>query len=331
MKKEVIAHKNPKSPISEVFRTLRTNIQFMNVDKKMKVLLLTSTFPSEGKSWVAANLAVTFAQAGKKVVLIDSDMRKGRQYAIFGISPRPGLSNFLSSVEIDENGNMSEDLGNYIQTTEVENLYVMAAGNVPPNPSELLVSTPMIRLLDELKTMCDIIIIDGTPSELVTDSVILSRLADSTVIVTAHKLTKKDALERVVKNIKNVGGRIAGVVINKVPVSAKRYGDRYYYYGEDKILSGKKTKDKVDLNKFKDSVNSKRSNGEINQNQYHNKNIERKNDVAIEQEKNNMKENIQNTVTEKNAQNVEKVSLDKTNDILKQINEYLEKEKKKLQ
>ena len=331
MKKEVIAHKNPKSPISEVFRTLRTNIQFMNVDKKMKVLLLTSTFPSEGKSWVAANLAVTFAQAGKKVVLIDSDMRKGRQYAIFGISPRPGLSNFLSSVEIDENGNMSEDLGNYIQTTEVENLYVMAAGNVPPNPSELLVSTPMIRLLDELKTMCDIIIIDGTPSELVTDSVILSRLADSTVIVTAHKLTKKDALERVVKNIKNVSGRIAGVVINKVPVSAKRYGDRYYYYGEDKILSGKKTKDKVDLNKFKDSVNSKRSNGEINQNQYHNKNIERKNDVAIEQEKNNMKENIQNTVTEKNAQNVEKVSLDKTNDILKQINEYLEKEKKKLQ
>lgn len=335
MKKEVIAHKNPKSPISEVFRTLRTNIQFMNVDKKMKVLLLTSTFPSEGKSWVAANLAVTFAQAGKKVVLIDSDMRKGRQYAIFGISPRPGLSNFLSSVEIDENGNMSEDLGNYIQTTEVENLYVMAAGNVPPNPSELLVSTPMIRLLDELKTMCDIIIIDGTPSELVTDSVILSRLADSTVIVTAHKLTKKDALERVVKNIKNVGGRIAGVVINKVPVSAKRYGDRYYYYGEDKILSGKKTKDKVDLNKlnfkFKDSVNSKRSNGEINQNQYHNKNIESKNDVAIENEKNNMKENIQSTVTENNAQNVEKVSLDKTNDILKQINEYLEKEKKKLQ
>ena len=99
--------------------------------------------------------------------------------------------------------------------------------------------------------------------------------------------------------------------------------------------SGKKTKDKVDLNKlnfkFKDSVNSKRSNGEINQNQYHNKNIESKNDVAIENEKNNMKENIQSTVTENNAQNVEKVSLDKTNDILKQINEYLEKEKKKLQ
>ena len=139
MKKEVIAHKNPKSPISEVFRTLRTNIQFMNVNKKMKTLLVTSTFPSEGKSWVASNLAVTFAQAGKKVVLIDADMRKGRQYAIFGVSPKPGLSNFLSQVEIDENGNLSGSIENYIQTTEVENLYVITAGNVPPNPSELLV------------------------------------------------------------------------------------------------------------------------------------------------------------------------------------------------
>jgi len=173
MKKEVIAHKNPKSPISEVFRTLRTNIQFMNVSKKMKTLLITSTFPSEGKSWVASNLAVTFAQAGKKVVLIDADMRKGRQYAIFGLSPKPGLSNFLSQVEIDKNGRLSEDVRNYIQATEVENLFVITAGNVPPNPSELLVSAQMIGLLDALKSSCDMIIIDGTPSELVTDSVIL--------------------------------------------------------------------------------------------------------------------------------------------------------------
>ena len=128
MKKEVIAHKNPKSPISEVFRTLRTNIQFMNVSKKMKTLLITSTFPSEGKSWVASNLAVTFAQAGKKVVLIDADMRKGRQYAIFGLSPKPGLSNFLSQVEIDKNGRLSEDVRNYIQATEVENLFVITDG-----------------------------------------------------------------------------------------------------------------------------------------------------------------------------------------------------------
>ena len=144
MKKVVIAHKIPKSPFSEVFWTLRTNIQFMDVNKKMRVLLVTSTFPSEGKSWVASNLAVTFAQAGKKVVLIDADMRKGRQYAIFGLSPKPGLSNFLSQVEIDDKGRLSEDVRNYIQATEVENLYVITAGNVPPNPSELLVSPQMI-------------------------------------------------------------------------------------------------------------------------------------------------------------------------------------------
>ena len=99
MRKEVIAHKDPKSPISEIFRTLRTNIQFMNTSKRLKVLQITSTFPGEGKSWVASNLAVTFAQAGKKVILIDADMRKGRLYSIFDISPRPGLSNYLSGFD----------------------------------------------------------------------------------------------------------------------------------------------------------------------------------------------------------------------------------------
>lgn len=233
MKKEVVTHKNPKSSISEVFRNLRTNIQFMDVNKRMKTLLVTSTFPGEGKSWIASNLAVTFAQTGKKVILIDADMRKGRQYAIWGVAPKPGLSNFLSQVEIYDDGKMSESIGDYIQETEVDNLYVISAGSVPPNPSELLVSAQMTTLLDELKGICDLIIIDGTPCELVTDSVILSRVVDSTVIVTAHKMTKKDALNRVVKNIQNVGGKIAGVVINKMPISVKEYNERYYY-GESK-------------------------------------------------------------------------------------------------
>ena len=91
MRKELVAELDPKSPISEVFRTLRTNIQFMNTKGKLKSILITSTLPGEGKSWVSSNLAVTFAQAGKKVILIDADMRKGRVYSIFGASPRPGL------------------------------------------------------------------------------------------------------------------------------------------------------------------------------------------------------------------------------------------------
>ena len=241
MRKEVIAQKDPKSPISELFRTIRTNIQFMNANKKMKTLLVTSTFPGEGKSWVASNLAVTFAQAGKRVVLIDADMRKGRQYVIFGTSPTPGLSNLLSELEIDKSETFETDIVNYIQETEVENLFLISSGNVPPNPSELLVSTQMIKMLEKLKNLCDIIIIDGTPCELVTDSVILSRIVDSTVVVTAYKITKREALQRVIKNIQNVGGNLAGVILNRIPISNKKYEEKYYYYGNEKVLDKNKS------------------------------------------------------------------------------------------
>lgn len=322
MKKEVIAHKDPKSPISEVFRTLRTNIQFMNVNKKLKVLLVTSTFPGEGKSWTASNLAVTFAQAGKRVVLIDSDMRKGRTYAIFGISPKPGLSNFLSEAEVNEaTGELSKDVSDYIQATEVENLYVMTAGSVPPNPSELLVSIQMRQMLNELRSLSDIIIIDGTPSELVTDSVILSRIADSTVIVTAHKVTKKDALERVVKNIKNVGGNIAGVVINKVPISSKKYGEKYYYYGSDNSNSKKSRRTRRIVEEDKSSSNNKRS--DYKENAYNSGKNELKKQILNDE----IKQNYLGKNEESKNKNGE--FQDKTNEILNKINTYLEQEKKK--
>ncbi|MBR0351133.1 MAG: CpsD/CapB family tyrosine-protein kinase [Clostridia bacterium] len=229
MRKELLTYKDPKSPVSEVFRTLRTNIQFMSTNKKLKTLLVTSTFPEEGKSWVTANLAVTFAQAGKNVLLIDADMRKGRQYKIFDVLPKPGLSNYLSSIGAEDEEVNDVNIANYIQATGVENLHVLVAGNVPPNPSELLVSSKMRDLLRELKEMCDIVIIDGTPCDLVTDSIILSRFVDSTIIVTAQKETKKEALQRITKNIQNVGGRIAGVVVNKVDMSSKKYKQSYYY------------------------------------------------------------------------------------------------------
>ncbi len=282
MKNEVVAHIDPKSPISEIFRTLRTNIQFINNDKKTKTLLVTSTFPGEGKSWITANLAVTFAQAGKKVVLIDADMRKGRQYAIFGAKPKPGLSNFLSEVGIKEEENISREIMNCMQKTEVKNLYIIPAGSIPPNPSELLVSSKMIKLLEKLESVCDIVIIDGTPCELVTDSLILSRMVDSTIIVTAHKVTKKDALARVVKNVQNVGGNITGVLINKMPVSTKRYEERYYYYGKDPSF-------------FNDNI----------------KQVKKVPPIEIQKPIVNNREN------------------QKTEDILKQMNEYLDKTKRR--
>ncbi len=226
---ELIVHTDPKAPISEVFRTLRTNIQFTNRNKTLQSILITSTMPREGKSWVSANLAVTFAQAGKKVILVDADMRKGRQCNIFNIASRPGLSNYLSNVG-DEEENLS--IEECIQETKVDNLYVISAGSIPPNPSELLVSEEMLNLVEKLKGMCDIVILDGPPTQLVTDAVILARIVDSTVIVAASRETKKEHLRKMIDNIRSVGGKVAGIVVNKLEVSVKQYKETYYY-GEE--------------------------------------------------------------------------------------------------
>ena len=239
MKKELIVSRDPKSPISEIIRTLRTNLQFFSAKGKLKSLLVTSTMPSEGKSWVSSNLAIAFAQAGKRVILIDADMRKGRVYNMFEISQTPGLSNYLSGMgenEEDEAG----DIIKYLQATEVENLLIMPAGNVPPNPSELLGTERMVEMLEKMKEISDIVIVDGTPNQLVTDSLIISRLVDATLIVTADKKTKKEDLKRVVNNIEQIGGKIAGIVINMMPQTAKAYEKTYYYYGSS--TASKKSK-----------------------------------------------------------------------------------------
>lgn len=245
MRKELITYRLPKSPISEIFRSLRTNIQFRNSKRGLKTILVTSTSPSEGKSWVIANLAVTFAQTGKKVILVDCDLRKGRQFSLFGVSPTPGLSNYLSG--INSNGEDSDpNILSYIQQTEVENLYVIPAGNVPPNPSELLVSSQMADCVEELKNIGDLVIFDGTPSCLVTDAVIISRYVDTTMIVSAYKQTKVEDLKKIKKEIENVGGKIAGVVINKSPISQKKYENAYYYGGNSaKKLSTNSNANKV--------------------------------------------------------------------------------------
>ena len=315
MKRELIAQTDPKSLISEIFRTLRTNIQFMTSSKKLQVIQVTSTFPGEGKSYVSSNLAVTFAQAGKKVIIIDADMRKGRLYNIFDVSPRPGLSNYLSGIDADENGEL--DLAGYIQQTGVENLLIMTAGNIPPNPSELLVSPQMNKLLEDLKEVCDIIIIDGTPCQLVTDSIILSRIVDTTVIVTAYKQTKKDTLGRIIKNIQNVGGKIAGVVINKMPITAKKYSETYYY-GSTNIRNVSKTKNRSKINTRNATQLRSRATATL------------KNDTmkVINTDKNETMErpNYRNTNVSTNDTNQNS----NTKQVLDEINKYLKEEKKNL-
>lgn len=228
MKRELIVQRSPKSPIAEVFRTLRTNIQFMNSQKDLKTLLITSTMPGEGKSWVSSNLAITFAQAGKRVALVDADMRKGSLHTMFQADNIPGLSNYLSGIDEVVSDN-KEGIIHYIKPTSIDNLFLIPCGNVPPNPSELLASEKTLAMIDKLKEIFDIVILDGTPGLIVTDALILARIVDSTIIVTSHKSTKKDNLAKVKRDIENVGGKIAGVVINKVPVNVAKYESSYYY------------------------------------------------------------------------------------------------------
>ncbi len=228
MKNELIVEKNPKSPTAEMFRTLRTNILFMNSKKNLRTIVVTSTKPGEGKSMISSNLAITFAQAGKRVVLVDADMRKGRLASLFQVTDKPGLSNYLSGVD-DLVSDESSEILKYVKTTEIENLYLIPAGNVPPNPAELLGTEQTTKMIDSLKENFDIIILDGTPSLLVTDAVVLSSIVDTTIIVAEHKSTKKEDLQKIIRSIQNVGGNIAGVVLNKIPVSPKAYNNAYYY------------------------------------------------------------------------------------------------------
>lgn len=225
MQNEIITFTSPKASASEIFRTLRTNVQFMTASDEHNSILFTSTQAGDGKSWIAANLAITFAQAGKKVILVDTDMRRGRQHNIFELSNNKGLSNYLILSVKDSQDALAE----YIQPTMVDNLYVITAGVVPPNPSELLTSTKMVNLIKTLEQMADIVIFDSTPSTMVTDALAISRYVGSTLIVATHKKTKMEVLKQIKKNIENVGGKVGGVILNRVPLSKREYGKSYYY------------------------------------------------------------------------------------------------------
>lgn len=325
MKKELIAHEDPKSHVSELFRTLRTNVQFMNSNKKLKTLLVTSTIPGEGKTWISSNLAITFAQADKKVVLIDADMRKCCLHNIFKVASCPGLSNYLSGY--NENSSGEENLNEYLRETEVPNLYVIPAGNVPPNPSELLASSKMSTLIGKLKELCDLIIIDGTPSKLVTDAIILSRLVDSTIIVSGHNKAKKEDLSKVVRDIKNVGGNIAGVVYNQKPSSSKKSNETYYYATSSLKVDTKKKQQEMEY-ELKRQLQRKRATEMINRDrkpeEYQNtvNNAEKLEEYTKTTEKNNEEQN-------QTRIKPEMLPEERTAEMLKQFNDYLQKEKEK--
>ncbi len=220
---ELIAYVNQKSLVAKSFRELRSNIKFINVNSKEKekdIILITSPHKGEGKSYIAANMAISFAEVGKKVVLIDADMNTGRLGKIFNIPNNLGISNYLSN--LDTNGlEINELINKYINETQVKNLNVITSGTKPPNSAELLTLPKLQEMIKDLSIFYDVVIIDGTPALTTVDSLILTRVANSTIIVSDYKKTKKDDLWKTKRDIQNVGGRIAGVIINKVRVREK--------------------------------------------------------------------------------------------------------------
>lgn len=221
MKNEIIVDKNPKSSVAEAIRMIRTNIEFSGVDKQVQTILVTSSVPSEGKSFISANLATAFAQNNNRVLLIDCDMRKGRLNKIFGLENDKGLSNLLLN-------NVELEFKNYLRKTNIANLYLLPKGIVPPNPSELLNSPKITALLRVLKQKFDYIIMDGTPVNGLTDSIILTKYVDKTVIVAAIGTTKTNELDFTKKSLESVGADIAGIIINKAPDTHSSYYGNYY-------------------------------------------------------------------------------------------------------
>ena len=224
-KTELLVNHNPKSSFSESIKTVRTNLQFSLVNSNVKVILLTSPEPGDGKSFVSANLAAAFAQENKKVLLIDSDLRKGRQHRIYNIKNdrSKGYSNLILSSK-DEH-----TINSFIEHTEIENLDLLPTGAMPPNSSELLASINNKELITKLRKMYDIIILDCAPVLGLNDTLVMTKLSDVNVVVVTKRKTKIELLDQVKKSFEKVNSKINGVILNRVKQEDNSY---YGYYGE---------------------------------------------------------------------------------------------------
>lgn len=224
-KRQIITLTNPRSPISESYRALRTNIEFSSIDEKLQVLMVSSAGPGEGKSTTITNLAVTFAQSEKKVVLIDADLRKPTAHHTFSISNRWGLSSIISQ---------QSSLEEVIQVTDIPNLDVITSGAIPPNPAEMMGSKRMTAIINQLRGLYDIILIDTPPLLAVTDAQIVAAKSDGVIMVVDQGRVKREIAAKAVKNLESVNARILGVVLNNVKRKANEEAYYYYYGVQDK-------------------------------------------------------------------------------------------------
>ncbi len=210
-----------QNPVAEAYRSIRTSVQFATMERSGQVLLVTSANPLEGKSTTAANLAVTMAQAGKRVVLVDADLRRPTLHQVFNVENRAGLTSALLT------GNGADP---YVQPTAYENLCLLASGPIPPNPSELLASTRMRELVEALRGQADIVIVDSPPALMITDATLLAALVDGTIVVTEAGRTRSAALRHTVDGLSRATDGLLGVVLNKIGSRRTRSYLNYYRY-----------------------------------------------------------------------------------------------------
>ena len=232
-RRRLITYEDPKSPISESYRSLRTNITYASSDKVIKSLLVSSPQPGEGKSTTVANLAIAFAQLRKRTLLIDADLRKPVQHNVFDQPRGPGLSEYLVSEVFD--------FDSIIHPTKIDNLSMVTAGGLPPNPSELLGSNRMSKIINRLEQEWDIILIDSPPIVAVTDSSMISSEIDALIMVVKAGQTDRAAVDRALDTISNVGSPLIGAILNGAnpETLAGKYSYyysyyNYYYHSDDK-------------------------------------------------------------------------------------------------
>jgi capsular exopolysaccharide synthesis family protein len=212
----------PHSPTAEAYRTLRTNVSYSSVDHPLRSLLITSSEPGEGKTTTLSNLAVAFAQNGKEVIVADCDLRHPRLHINFKLNNRRGMSNLF--------GQSSFMLDGSCQVSGVENLSVITAGSLPPNPAELLGSEKMRAILAAMVENADVVLVDTPPALAVTDAAVVAPMVDGVLLVVRPGKTRASAVKRTLELLAQVGANVIGVVLNDVVTSRSSYGYHYKYY-----------------------------------------------------------------------------------------------------
>ena len=236
MSEDLVVATNPKSSFAEAVKSIKTNLMFSSVEKEAKVVLITSPESGDGKSFLAANLATAFAQDGKRVLIIDGDMRKGRQHEIFGLKndQTAGYSNYILKYKDTDNAMMMYIRPEmYVRETQISGVYLIPSGPTPPNPLELISSENNRKLIAAMREQYDLIIIDCPPALGLSDALVMSKYSDVNIICVSNEKTKLDELISVQKSFEKVNSKISGVVINKAKYNkggsySSYYADEYY-------------------------------------------------------------------------------------------------------